>query len=303
MLRGISKQILSMTIIAGVSFGSIISVNANPQLDTTCSNNTSVDEYQIPKIDFKPGVTEIDFMAGSPPSTDEDLISFVRAIDLQDGDISNKIRVETNLDIKIPGKYYVHYSVIDKDGNSGFFNIMAKVSIPDSYGEENDWGNHWASKYIQQAMDKGWVCKSDEFRPDDRITRAEVVKILNRVYGYNTKGNIPFNDVYPNDWFYDEVRIALNNNVISYDANFRPFDFVTREEFATMISNIETNKKGDTYHDKYINYKDYNQSSPWARNSIEYVIEKGYMGHGGQVFNPNDSIIRGEVVTALSRVK
>lgn len=303
MSREISKQILSIAIVSGISLGSIISVNANPQLDTTCSNNTSVDEHQIPKIDFIPGVTEINMMAGEHPSTDADLITFVKAIDLQDGDISNKIKVETNLDYKIPGKYYVHYSVKDKDGNSGFFNIMAKVSEPESYGTDNDWGNHWSREYIQQAMDKGWVCKSDEFRPDDRITRAEVIKILNRVYGYNTKGDIPFNDVYPNDWFYDDVKIALNNNVISSDTKFRPYDFVTREEFTTMISNIETKKKGDSNHDKYINYKDYNQSSPWARNSIEYVIEKGYMGKGGQVFNPTNSIIRGEVVTALSRVK
>ncbi|CEO09875.1 Uncharacterised protein [[Clostridium] sordellii] len=46
--------------------------------------------------------------------------------------IFQKIKVETNLYYKIPGTYYVYYSVTDKDGKSGFFNIMAKVSYPES---------------------------------------------------------------------------------------------------------------------------------------------------------------------------
>jgi len=51
------------------------------------------------------------------------------------------------------------------------------------------------------------------------------------------------------------------------------------------------------------NYKDNNQVSSWAKDSVEGVIEKGYMGAGGVYFNPKGKMTRSEAVVALSRVK
>ena len=47
------------------------------------------------------------------------------------------------------------------------------------------------------------------FKPDNSITRAEFIKIVNKVFGYNTKETENFSDVNQNDWFYNDVCIAV----------------------------------------------------------------------------------------------
>lgn len=164
-----------------------------------------------------------------------------------------------------------------------------------------DWINHWGSNSIETAMMHGWVSVNSLFRPDDSITRAEAIKILVEAYDFKKTKEVMFSDVNKNDWYYNYVSIALANNVISEDIYFRPNDKITRQEFATTISNIETKKQGDPNHDKYIKYEDYNDSGSWAKNSIEYVIEKGYMGVNSNKFNPLNNITRAEAVTTLIR--
>ena len=42
---------------------------------------------------------------------------------------------------------------------------------------------HWAYNAVQTAAAQGWISAADNFRPDDSITRAEAVTMLNRVLG------------------------------------------------------------------------------------------------------------------------
>ena len=67
---------------------------------------------------------------------------------------------------------------------------------------------HWADEYLDLLVDWG-VMRADQIgNPDAPSTRAEFVAIINRAYGYNEVGPIPFKDVSPNDWFYDDIAIA-----------------------------------------------------------------------------------------------
>ena len=177
-----------------------------------------------------------------------------------------------------------------------------KENIKSTYPLEYDFQNHWAENAIQLAMDEDWVAKSNTFRPNDPITRAEFVKVFNRVFGLSNKSGKVFNDTI-NHWAKDEIDIAVTNGVCSGKSlvEFKPNDFLTREEAAVMISNYK--KIADENYDKLNNYKDKDQVSIWAKSSVEGVIEKGYMGAGGSYFNPKGKITRAEAVVALSRVK
>ena len=63
-------------------------------------------------------------------------------------------------------------------------------------------------------------------------------------------------------------------------------------------------KLDDSNHDKLDKYSDKNKVSSWALNSVEGIIEKGYMnGYEDKTFRPNNSITRAEAVVTLSRVK
>ncbi len=78
--------------------------------------------------------------------------------------------------------------------------------------------NHWAKEYIEDIGEKGYILGYPDgtFRPENRITRAEVVSIVNRVINknaddYKDKKNLKtFNDIDSNHWAYWEVIAATN---------------------------------------------------------------------------------------------
>ena len=80
------------------------------------------------------------------------------------------------------------------------------------------------------------------FRPDDYITRAEAVAIVNRVSGLSqavkATGYIDYySDVKASDWFAGDVTVATQMNIVAGDGDgtFRPDDYVLYEEMVKML--------------------------------------------------------------------
>ncbi len=80
------------------------------------------------------------------------------------------------------------------------------------------------------------------FRPNDYITRAEAVAIVNRITGLSSTvsatGYIPYyTDVKASDWFAADVTVATQMNIIAGDGDgtFRPNDYVLYEEMVKML--------------------------------------------------------------------
>lgn len=67
---------------------------------------------------------------------------------------------------------------------------------------------HWADPYLDQLVDWGVMRADQTANPDTPLTRAEFMAIINRAYGYQEMGEMPFTDVSEGDWFYDDVAIA-----------------------------------------------------------------------------------------------
>ena len=100
------------------------------------------------------------------------------------------------------------------------------------------------SAEIQVLTDLGIVkgYEDGSFRPDDVITRAEVVAIVNRVQGLSdaakaASGVSIYSDVKATDWFAGDVNLATQMGVISGDGDgtFRPNDQVKYEEVVKMV--------------------------------------------------------------------
>ena len=167
----------------------------------------------------------------------------------------------------------------------------------------SDIENHWAESDIKEAMNQGWIDNSNKFRPEDSITRVEFIKIVNRKFGFSEKSEIKFSDVEPNEWYYDEVCIAVNHGYINGnpDNTFRPNDKIKREDVAKIITSIMNNI--DEEIDKISGYKDYYMVSDWAFPFVEGAIEAGYMGQYSDMFRPKDNITRAESIVTLKRVR
>lgn len=167
----------------------------------------------------------------------------------------------------------------------------------------SDIAKHWAKDSINTAMNSGWIDNSKRFRPDDSITRAEFVKIINRAFNFTESEEVTLNDVSKDKWYYSEIAIAMKQGYIDgYDDNtFKPNDNIRREEVAKIITSIMNNI--DEEIDKASTYKDFEKISQWALPYVEGAIEAGYMGNGGVEFRPQDNITRAEAVVTIQRTK
>ena len=92
--------------------------------------------------------------------------------------------------------------------------------------------SHWGYEYIQKAVEEGYVVGYPDgtVKPDDFITRAEVVTVVNRMLNRradkkfvdeNLDKLMYFTDLTDNTyWAYYEIYEAANQHNLSYDKNF-----------------------------------------------------------------------------------
>lgn len=103
---------------------------------------------------------------------------------------------------------------------------------------------HWAARSIAICASNGWVQGYEDgtFRPDQPITRAEAMTIINRMLGrgvskgYVCKGAARFTDNDPGSWYYYEILEATNDHEYR---NARPFEQWIR---ATILRSYDMDK-------------------------------------------------------------
>ena len=122
----------------------------------------------------------------------------------------------------------------DPVSRAEFATIAARFSeVKDTDGETNFLDlskSYWAYSYIELAEELGWVQGyQGYFRPEDDMTRAEVMTTVNRVLKRAVeedgmlKGMIEWPDNLPSDWFYEDVQEATNSHTY-YRTNKRVKD-------------------------------------------------------------------------------
>ena len=178
-------------------------------------------------------------------------------------------------------------------------NSVANIEIR----KQSDIIDHWAESNIKQAMENGWIDTTNTFRPNDSITRAEFIKIVNRRFNFTEVEDSTFTDVDKDAWYYEEVQKAVKVGYIkgNGDNTFEPNNPITREEVAVIITSIMNNKEENL--EKIFWYKDYDMISFWATSSVEGAVSNGYMGVLDTHLRPKDNITRAESVVILQRVK
>ena len=110
-----------------------------------------------------------------------------------------------------------------------FAAICARFDTGTSSGDQtfSDVAGHWAEKYIQRAAELGWIKGFEDgtFRPDNYITRAEAMTMINRVLNRipEESGDLLSDmNVWPDcekgDWFYLAVQEATNSHNFKHKA-------------------------------------------------------------------------------------
>lgn len=167
---------------------------------------------------------------------------------------------------------------------------------------------HWAEDGILR-MAKKKIVQGDNgyFRPDDSISRAELVAMVVRALGIEaTNVENPFDDVKAGSWYEQYVLVALDCGIISEDSIFRPDDSVTREEMSKILSvadSLYTQEEIYLEQDSTFSYADSDSISSWAIGYVNYATENGLMnGMDNNTFAPKSSATRAQVVTVIDRI-
>ena len=179
------------------------------------------------------------------------------------------------------------------------------VLLPTAAFAATDTQGHWAGavldKWESRALISGY--EDGTIRPDNEISRAEFVSLVNRVAGYQAAGGtVKFSDVKTGDWYAGQVAIAVNEGYIGgfEDNTFRPNDSVTRAQAAAIIARIK-NLPADAA--RANQFADAAATPDWAEGVVGAVANAGYMiGDEANRFNAEKALTRAEAVAALDRV-
>ncbi|MDR0489755.1 MAG: S-layer homology domain-containing protein [Oscillospiraceae bacterium] len=149
------------------------------------------------------------------------------------------------------------------------------------------------------------------FQPSRNMTRAEAVVMFSRLlsekmdmttdYRYNCYPDVEYaNPSMQLPWYANQVCYMHSLGVLadfSRDGRFRPDEFVTRAEFATLAAHFENLVLTD------VNVFSDVPADHWAVKYINSSHARGWInGYPDGTFKPESNIIRAEVVTLVNRM-
>ncbi len=165
-----------------------------------------------------------------------------------------------------------------------------------------DYSGHWAEKEIEELIKSG-IVKGDSsgIRPDETISRAELVAVINRLFSYKESDGTAFPDVNKSAWYYNDMCVAKTAGYIKGDnyGNANPAAPVTRAEACTMFARILNMEATNIIEP----FEDDNVIPGWAKSYVYALSRTGLvMGYVDGTFKPDNSMNRAEVFVISSRI-
>ena len=163
----------------------------------------------------------------------------------------------------------------------------------------------WAQPYMDQLTEWG-VLRGEEIGkdPDEFISRADYVTLLNRTFGYKLTGEesyVPFTDLNGEEWYYEDIRTAYNVGYFTGVPGSKalPNDNLTRAQAVVAVGrNLMLEEEPGEVHE----FSDGRSLAPWARGMIKAAYKAELInGNPGGSFQPNRFITRGEMACLLCK--
>lgn len=181
--------------------------------------------------------------------------------------------------------------------------VNASLVFPDLTAE------HWCYDKIIDFEEKGFVCGYEDgtFRPDQTITRAEYVKIVNNFFGYELEydKDSGFSDINSGDWFIPYVNEAVERGYITgyEDGTFRPEDPIRRQEATVILArilDIDEEEYPADHVDGLAQYSDGDEVEEWAKVAIHsYSVYNFINGYQDGSLRILQDVTRAETVELL----
>lgn len=167
----------------------------------------------------------------------------------------------------------------------------------------DDLKGHWAEpqlrKWAEGDLLKGY---NGAYYPDQPITRAELITLINRSFKLSEKAEIKFTDLVPSHWAYDQIAIAVKAGYVKGydDQTIRLDQPISREESAVMVTallELDSSSLSDLSQ-----FKDAASISEWSKPAILALLSKTIIvGNKEGNFTPKGKLTRAEAVTLLEK--
>lgn len=196
---------------------------------------------------------------------------------------------------------------------SASFVAADQVTFTDRFLPDGSLHWAWEKGYISYLVEKNVIngYKQDDgtymFKPEDKVTRAEFIKMLDETFGLTETANIStkYSDVKESDWFYPYFAKAVEQGYIlsSYGQTANPNGELSREEATSLLVRyleLPENEKVAT-----TTFTDYNSINALYKNDIlkaaKAGVINGYIEDGRTYFKPQNVLTRAEALTILYR--
>lgn len=185
---------------------------------------------------------------------------------------------------------------------------LAPVTFPDTLG-------HWSRDAVLRMQKKGWISGyQNMFRPDENLTRAEFVALMNKVFDFSKLSPLPgknnpspdtFTDLPRNHWAYNQLVQAIRLNILSGYGNSKiePDKQISRAEVAAIFQLLReaSGKSGPASPGSSKPFKDV-PSGYWAEKYILTLKQAGIIsGISSNTYAPERSMLRGQSAALLDK--
>ena len=168
-----------------------------------------------------------------------------------------------------------------------------------------DVNGHWAEETINRLKEHEIISGyyDDTFKPDEDMTRAELVTVIDNILGIEHESDKYIPDITSKDWYYSNIRKALYYGIIKGNEKGRvnPNAKVTREEAVAIISRAFQLEVDEALF--ISSYRDADRISEWARKDFISFVRKQYItGYEDNSLKPKSNITRAEILTIIDRI-
>lgn len=183
--------------------------------------------------------------------------------------------------------------------------MVCALALPAHAAEKvyPDITGHYAADAIGVWSDYGVLegYLDGSFRPEGKITRAEMATVLDRVMGYRNVAENTFTDLPDGQWYTGYLLRSAAEGIFkgNPDGTMKPNEPITRQEAFAALSRVLDMEESD----KPTGFKDDAAIADWARGYVSAMKQAGYIeGDRQGNIRAGAPITRAEVVTILNRM-
>lgn len=166
-----------------------------------------------------------------------------------------------------------------------------------------DMPSNWSKDALQYAVDNGLLFGLDgKINPDDALTRAQMVAIVNRAFGSVAKADISkYTDVPSGTWYAEDIAKAVKmETLFGNGTKINPTDNVTREQAFAILARAL--KLTSTDYSVLNKFTDMAQIADFFKGELSALVSAGYVTGNNNILSPKQNITRAQFAQVMFNV-